>query len=89
MLMTNIFHSPNLLRVNGDFTLAVRFGELLAVIPCRTSDADHVTVNFRGLHIELTAQDARKLSAGLFTAARKVRDFPEHTGITHEDEPDE
>lgn len=82
--MTNIFQSPNLLRINGDITLLAQFGALLAVTPCRMPGSDpfdHVVANFRGLHLEFTAQDARLLSAGLFTAARKVRDMPDYSGI--------
>lgn len=82
--MTNIFQSPNLLRINGDVTLCAHFGGLLSVTPYRMPGSDpydHVTVAFRGLHLEFTAQDARLLSAGLFTAARKVRDIPDYSGI--------
>lgn len=82
--MTNIFQSPNLLRINGDITLSAHFGALLAVTPHRMPGSDpydHVTVVFRGLHLEFTCQDAQRLSSGLFTAARKIRPMPDYSGI--------
>lgn len=82
--MTNIFQSPNLLRINGDFSFAYSFGEMLNVHPHSLpgDHRDHVVASFRGLHIELTAQDARRLAAGLLLAAERVRDTPDYSGIT-------
>lgn len=93
--MTNIFQTPNLLRISGgggDLTLCAHFGALLAVNPIRMPGSDpfdYVVANFRGLHLEFTAQDARRLSAGLFTAARKIRPIPDYSGIAAhlEDQP--
>lgn len=82
--MTNIFQTPNLLRISGDISLCAHFGGLLSVTPYRMPGSDpydHVTVSFRGLHLEFTAQDAQRLSAGLFTAARKIRPMPDYSGI--------
>lgn len=54
--MTNIFQTPNLLRISGDFTLCGHFGGLLAVTPIRMPGSDpfdYVVANFRGLHLEI------------------------------------
>ncbi len=93
--MTNIFQTPNLLRISGgggDLTLRAHFGELLAVTPIRMPGSDpfdYVVANFRGLHLEFTRQDAYRLSSGLFDAARKIREIPDYSGILSnlEDQP--
>lgn len=82
--MTNVFQTPNLLRINGDIHLCAYFGGLLHVTPHRMPGSDpfdHVNVAFRGLHLEFTRQDAQLLSAGLFDAARKIRPIPDYSGI--------
>lgn len=82
--MTNIYRTPNLLRIDGSLTLSAHFGELLRVRPIRTPGADpydHARIDFRGLHIELIQRDAVRLSAELFEAARRIRPFPDLSGI--------
>jgi hypothetical protein len=74
-----------MLRITGDVSLCVHFGELLNIQPRRmpgTDPFDQVVVNFRGMHLELIQQDAQRLSSGLFTAARRIRPFPDLSGIT-------
>lgn len=81
--MTNIFQSPNLLRINGDIAITALFGEVLCVKPNpHPRDDDRVTAIFRGLHLELTAQTARNLGAQLITAADGIRDTPDCSAIT-------